>query len=236
MRVILSFASFCVYEQPEWFFLLYVTSFLLDAADGHLARTFKQCTLALARSLVRSRSHSLDSLPSIHRSKSGSRFGAVLDMVTDRFSTAILCVILTHLYQEYAKIFMFLIVLDIVSHWISMYSSLLVGSDSHKTMRDDVPRLLHLYYTNRTVLGLVCLGNELFYVFLYVAPFVPQLLLQYPVLNVYTGGDLAGLVRLAIYACFPVHALKQVINVIQMVNASNDIVAWDFRTSYSRSS
>ena len=42
-------------------------------------------------------------------------------MITDRFATAILVMILSHLYPEASKACMFLIVLDIVSHWLSMY-------------------------------------------------------------------------------------------------------------------
>jgi CDP-diacylglycerol--inositol 3-phosphatidyltransferase len=103
-------------------------------------------------------------------------------------------------------------------------------------MRDDVPRLLYLYYTNRVVLGLVCLGNELFYVFLYVLYFARDLVQQYPAIASYTGSDFESMVVVAIYCCFPVFALKQIINVIQMVRASNDIVQWDYETTYARKS
>lgn len=47
----------------------------------------------------------------------GSKFGGVLDMVTDRVSTCGLLVILAQFYPPYSFWFTFLIVLDITSHW-----------------------------------------------------------------------------------------------------------------------
>jgi CDP-diacylglycerol--inositol 3-phosphatidyltransferase len=51
----------------------------------------------------------------------GSEFGAVLDMVVDRTSTASLLVVLSHLYPDYMAAFCGLIVLDFGSHWFHMY-------------------------------------------------------------------------------------------------------------------
>lgn len=48
---------------------------------------------------------------------SGSKFGGVLDMVTDRVSTCGLLVTLSHFYPAHTFWFTFLIVLDITSHW-----------------------------------------------------------------------------------------------------------------------
>lgn len=42
-------------------------------------------------------------------------------MVTDRFSTASLLVILSHLYKDSYMLFVCLIILDVVSHWAQMY-------------------------------------------------------------------------------------------------------------------
>ncbi|KAJ8473268.1 hypothetical protein ONZ45_g16355 [Pleurotus djamor] len=66
-----------------------------------------------------------------------SKFGAVLDMVTDR-------------------------------HYMHMYSSLVTGSRSHKSVQSDVSRILRWYYNNQTTLFLVCAGNEVFFVALYL--------------------------------------------------------------------
>jgi phosphatidylglycerophosphate synthase len=75
------------------FFMLYAISYGLDAVDGVAARALKQT----------------------------SRFGALLDMVTDRFCTAALLAVLAHLYPECHVYFLWLMVLDIVSHWAQMY-------------------------------------------------------------------------------------------------------------------
>ena len=45
-RVVLALISFLVYESPIIFFWLYLTSFLLDALDGHVARLTNQCTFS----------------------------------------------------------------------------------------------------------------------------------------------------------------------------------------------
>lgn len=54
----------------------------------------------------------------------------------------------------------FLFSLDICSHYAQMNAQLLKGADSHKKV-DKSLGLLHLYYTNRIVLGIVCLSAEL---------------------------------------------------------------------------
>ena len=76
-----------------WFVALYTFSYALDAVDGVAARALKQT----------------------------SRFGAVLDMVTDRCCTAALLAVLAHAYPAAAHVFLVLLVLDIGSHWAQMY-------------------------------------------------------------------------------------------------------------------
>jgi CDP-diacylglycerol--inositol 3-phosphatidyltransferase len=46
--------------------------------------------------------------------------GAVLDMVTDRFSTAGLCTILAQLYPDYSLFFISIVSLDLSSHYAQM--------------------------------------------------------------------------------------------------------------------
>jgi len=80
-----------VLAKSNWFaaIIFYLLAFMGDVVDGHVARAFKQC----------------------------SKFGGVLDMVTDRVSTCGLLVIDAELYPAYSTYFIFLIVLDITSHW-----------------------------------------------------------------------------------------------------------------------
>ena len=93
MRVIFAVASFFYLSRPAIFLPLYAVSCLLDAVDGHAARLLNQC----------------------------SKLGAVLDMVTDRSTTAGLTAYLGHIYPEYMAGFLVLIGLDLSSHYMHMY-------------------------------------------------------------------------------------------------------------------
>jgi hypothetical protein len=102
---------------------LYSVSCLLDALDGYAARHFEQST----------------------------RFGAVLDMVTDRCTTACLLVFLSSAWPRWSIVFQGLISLDLASHYIHMYATLVMGGaeTSHKNVDKDRSYLLNLYYTNK---------------------------------------------------------------------------------------
>lgn len=94
-RVIL--AGVALYEMPthpKACTIAYGVSCLLDAVDGQAARALGQ----------------------------SSKFGAVLDMVTDRCTTACLLCYLASAYPRLALLFQFLISLDFASHYIHMYS------------------------------------------------------------------------------------------------------------------
>lgn len=83
-------------DNMEWkaSMICYGLAFFGDVVDGYVARAFHQC----------------------------SEFGGVLDMVTDRVSTAGLLAMLTNLYPTYSFAFVMLIVLDIGSHWFHVMS------------------------------------------------------------------------------------------------------------------
>jgi phosphatidylglycerophosphate synthase len=102
---------------------LYSVSCLLDALDGYAARHFEQST----------------------------RFGAVLDMVTDRCTTACLLVFLASAWPRWAILFQGLISLDLASHYVHMYATLIMGGvdTSHKKVDKSRSFILNLYYTNK---------------------------------------------------------------------------------------
>ncbi|KAI8887694.1 CDP-diacylglycerol--inositol 3-phosphatidyltransferase [Backusella circina FSU 941] len=183
-RIIL--ASLSLYYMP-WHpkvcVTLYCISCLLDAVDGNAARYFNQC----------------------------SKFGAVLDMVTDRSTTTCLLCFLSLQYPSWTILFQFLISLDFSSHYMHMYSSMISGSSSHKKIDEKQSWYLRMYYTNNIVLFVMCAGNELFFVALYVLKFA-QLNLFWMITLSFTG-----------IICFA----KQFINVIQIVNASKTLAAID---------
>lgn len=185
LRVISAIVSFQLMKHhPLYCIVIYSVSCLLDALDGHAARYFNQT----------------------------SRFGAVLDMVTDRCTTSSLICFLCVLYPDYALAFQLLVSLDLASHYMHMYATLQTGGKSHKTVSKESSWLLNLYYTNRYVLFTMCAFNELFYVALYLYHF--QL---FPVTlfgNTYSAAGIITVISL------PFYLFKQTTNVIQLVRAS----------------
>jgi CDP-diacylglycerol--inositol 3-phosphatidyltransferase len=99
----------------------YLLSGFLDAIDGHAARYLNQ----------------------------GTKFGAMLDMLTDRCATMCLCVVLAMLYPRWAILFQLSMSLDIASHWLHMHASMMRGSTSHKNIDLSGNPILRLYYTSR---------------------------------------------------------------------------------------
>jgi CDP-diacylglycerol--inositol 3-phosphatidyltransferase len=156
-RIVLAFASlYYMPLHPRTCSGLYSISCLLDALDGYAARHFEQST----------------------------RFGAVLDMVTDRCTTACLLVFLSSAWPRWALLFQGLISLDLASHYIHMYATLVMGGTetSHKKVDASRSKILNLYYTNKTVLFLFCMFNETFFIALYLlsfsSPYLSPSLLQ----------------------------------------------------------
>lgn len=72
-------------------------------------------------------------------------------MVTDRCTTACLLVFLSSAFPRWAIVFQGLISLDLASHYMHMYATLVVcGTDSsHKNIDKSQSWLLNLYYTNK---------------------------------------------------------------------------------------
>jgi CDP-diacylglycerol--inositol 3-phosphatidyltransferase len=132
--------------------LVYGLSCLLDALDGTMARKYDQC----------------------------SQLGAVLDMVSDRSTTACLLCYLCVAYSQNFYIVIFLQLmnsLDLSSHYIHMYATLSCSNKkSHKTIESNENWLLYMYYSNRKVLFTICALNELFYMSLYWLSFTDSLM------------------------------------------------------------
>ena len=142
-----------------------------------------------------------------------SQFGAVLDMVTDRSATSMLLMQLSIMYPRLLFIFQLLIALDLSSHYMHIVASSKKGKNSHKEVDESTPFLMKLYYTNRLFLFSICGGNELFFIFLYGLKWW----------NNY-------FVMTMLVLSFPVFAFKQLMNVIQLVNASVQLAEQDADT------
>ncbi|KAH7409184.1 CDP-alcohol phosphatidyltransferase-domain-containing protein [Cadophora sp. MPI-SDFR-AT-0126] len=238
VRIVLAFASlYYMPLHPRTCTLLYSISCLLDALDGYAARYFEQST----------------------------RFGAVLDMVTDRCTTACLLVFLSSAWPRWALLFQGLISLDLASHYIHMYATLTMGGSdtSHKKVDKSRSFILNLYYTNKTVLFLFCMFNEVFFIALYLlsfsSPLLSPSLLQVtnngtgaasslqpgnpstpPASFLFANPNSAGALELMrankmdsfwpwviAGVSFPIMFGKQVINVVQLVKASNWLAEGD---------
>lgn len=220
-RIVLAAVSlhFMSYH-PIYCTIAYIISQLLDAVDGQVARMLGQT----------------------------SKFGAVLDMVTDRCTTSCLLCFLSSVYPKWAIMFQSLIALDFASHYIHMYSSMVAGSKSHKTVSKKQSRILHSYYTNSNTLFLFCAGNELFFVCLYLAHWYDQPLLTgrsnymgtttLPTFPSWTSTTATTttmtriahsitLPQLIALLTFPICAGKQIINLVQFWKASKSIVESD---------
>ena len=187
-RIIAAMYAFYVSKKdPICFIICYFISFILDAFDGMVARAAHQT----------------------------SKLGATLDMVTDRISTAGLLAVLSGFYPDYSTYFVYLIMLDVGSHWLQTHSGFLVNikNDNHKNLGEKF-FLLRLYYTNRNVLGVVCLGAEVFLLLLYFNHFYPKFLDNPFFLGFF-------------YVNFAIYVFKQIISIIQIFGASSRIAVWD---------
>lgn len=165
----------------------------------------------------------------------GSKFGATLDMVTDRSSSVLLLAFLMHhpprllndslISSIYGpSTFALLIALDISSHYMHMTAMLASGSDSHKRIprkHRNHHKILSLYYENQYVLFFFCLFNELFFVALYVAALPTHAWQAFT--NMTAIGE-TGL-RSLLFLSLPFSVIKQVISAVQLQNAADTLVA-----------
>ncbi|XP_046894310.1 CDP-diacylglycerol--inositol 3-phosphatidyltransferase isoform X1 [Hypomesus transpacificus] len=184
-RIVLAFLAFYLMRCcPVPAVFCYLLSALLDAFDGHAARALNQ----------------------------GTKFGAMLDMLTDRCATMCLLVNLAVLYPSYIFLFQLSMSLDIASHWLHLHSSTMKGSTSHKAIDLSGNPILRLYYTSRPVLFVMCMGNELFFCLLYVLYYIE---------------DPAVWLQWLIGVCAMVCMLKSGISLLHLVTASRNMAAID---------
>ncbi|XP_010275058.1 PREDICTED: probable CDP-diacylglycerol--inositol 3-phosphatidyltransferase 2 [Nelumbo nucifera] len=196
IRVIMNCFAFAqCFSDKKLFSILYFISFVCDGLDGWFARKFNQV----------------------------STFGAVLDMVTDRVSTACLLVILSQFYRP-GLVFLSLLALDIASHWMQMYSTFLSGKASHKDVKDSTNWLFKAYYGSRPFMAYCCVSCEVLYIILFLlVEKEPESVIRVLVDAVKESSLLSPLVILALFGW----AIKQMVNVIQMKTAADACVLYD---------
>ncbi|XP_033121599.1 CDP-diacylglycerol--inositol 3-phosphatidyltransferase-like isoform X3 [Anneissia japonica] len=190
MRIVLALAAF--YFMTTNYVITsfcYLLSGLLDAFDGHAARHYNQST----------------------------KFGAMLDQLTDRLALMCFCIGLSVIYSEYYFLFQLSSALDIASHWLHLHQSNLSGRSSHKLIDLSGNPILRIYYTSKPVLFIMCCGNELYFCMLYLVYFTegPKFLFD------------MGLFRLLMYISLPIMLVKALISLVHLITASKNMVAID---------
>ncbi|XP_019704587.1 probable CDP-diacylglycerol--inositol 3-phosphatidyltransferase 2 isoform X2 [Elaeis guineensis] len=200
MRILMNCVAFAFCSSNKTLFaILYFFSFFCDGLDGWFARKFDQV----------------------------STFGAVLDMITDRVSTACLLALLSQLYRP-GLIFLSLLGLDIASHWLQMYSSFLSGKTSHKDVKDESNWLLKAYYGQRLFMAFCCLGSEVLYIILFLLAGNQSESVLDVCLNAMKQ---SSLLSLSLFLTLTGWGIKQVINIIQMKTAADSCVFYDMKRS-----
>jgi len=190
IRLILLVAAFVCHDDPYLFFVLYALSQTMDMLDGYMARKYNEC----------------------------SSFGAVLDMVLDRASDAMIFVLLGMLYPLYNPLFGFLALLDLCSHWTHMYVSVL----EHHHHKECTNPILKFYY-KKSVLALLCAGNEGCWMSLYLLHHAPDM---------FQGAELVA--RCLFYFCLPLAIAKQFISIVQWCDACEQIAEYDLKNAPSQ--
>ncbi|KAF8033192.1 hypothetical protein BT93_D1944 [Corymbia citriodora subsp. variegata] len=196
IRVLMNCVAFAIcFSNKKLFSVLYFLSFVCDGVDGWCARKFNQV----------------------------STFGAVLDMVTDRISTACLLVILSQVYRPGLS-FLLLLALDVGSHWLQMYSTFLTGKVSHKDVKDSTNWLFKAYYGNRMFMAFCCVACEVLYIILFLrAEKETEDLIDVLMTSARQSPFLLLLLALSLFGW----TIKQTVNVIQMKTAADVCVLYD---------
>ena len=193
VRILLLLAAFWYANRdPILFMTLFGLSFGLDVLDGPVARALGQST----------------------------RFGAALDLLTDKFSGPGLFCILTSMYTDYAAALTLLLMLDAASHWFHMQATLLRGSTSHKIIDPTQNVVVRLFYGSKPFFAWTCLGHEMFLCALY---------LRWWALDGRSAAlaPLAGPLTWAARAFFPSFVSKSIVHVFQLISACEGIAKLD---------
>ncbi|CAB3405619.1 unnamed protein product [Caenorhabditis bovis] len=189
-RIVLAIMSmYYMSTSPAMAIICYALSAGLDAFDGWAARTYNQST----------------------------RFGAMLDQLTDRCGTLALIMALCKFYPDWLFPLQLSAVIDIASHWLHLHATDLTQATTHKQSSNPI---LHLYYTDRRFLGFMCAGNEAFYILLYIRAFWAGPAI--PLIGVHIMSVFA-------FLAFFVAFVKTAISVVHLYTAADIVVQYDIK-------
>jgi len=191
VRVVLGFLSFWAMhgDNPWGASFCYFLSAALDAFDGYLAREFNQST----------------------------RFGAMLDQLTDRCVFMALLMVLCQHYPSLVFCLQLVAIIDIASHWLHLHATDLTREESHKMSSNPI---LHFYYTSKPFLFFMCFGNEAFFGLLYV--------------NACWTGPWSWILLPLLFLTFPIALVKTGISLVHLILASQRVANHDVERIQSR--
>ena len=199
-RILFVFIAFLLADYNIFLtYIFYSLSVILDCFDGLAARKLNQL----------------------------SRIGAMLDMVVDRVSTTLLSVLILKYSPNLSKLIQASIAIDIASHMLYVSKQQVVSAfetnsvaHNHKFVRSTDNPVLKWYYGSKTILGTLCTLNEVFFIALLV--YVSQKI-GTNAINKF-GTNLALVVMIP---TLPGHIMKQLVNIIQLLDACNGIIEID---------
>lgn len=117
---------------------------------------------------------------------------------------------------------------------LNVCRTILQGKTSHKFIDMNENPIMHIYYTNRAVLGFMCLFNELFYAALYLLYFTPGPIGDiwgfqgFFLSNIFSFSVLGvSLFKLLAVVSAPVAIVKTLISIIHGIVASVNITTLD---------
>ena len=112
-----------------------------------------------------------------------------------------------------------LFIIDFVSHWFQVYSSYLVGTETHMGESKYESIFVRFYYSNQIVLFIVCFLSEL-YTFKFYMNFFPN---HFGFIKGHDKYEVLMTIAL-VGAVF-----KNIVNVLQLVSSSQRIVGLDVK-------
>ncbi|XP_071965452.1 CDP-diacylglycerol--inositol 3-phosphatidyltransferase-like [Antedon mediterranea] len=179
IRIVLVITA-CYHMQSDYVtaIVCYALGVALDEIDGYAARYLNQ----------------------------GTRFGELLDLITDCCSNMCISMGLAVLYPDYALLFQFYSTVTIAGHWMHTQR---MGWIHHKLVSSKDNWILYYYYNSSCsgVMFALVYGNEGFFCTLY---------LLYHTEGPKIGYDV-GFFRILLYVCLPLMLIKTFISCIHLI-------------------
>ncbi|KAH8584621.1 CDP-diacylglycerol-inositol 3-phosphatidyltransferase isoform 1 phosphatidylinositol synthase ns synthase PI synthase [Cryptosporidium sp. chipmunk genotype I] len=201
LRILLGLTPLII--NTEYYYIsiiFYGISQILDAFDGHFARLLMQET----------------------------KFGAMLDMITDRCSTVIIIILTITLNRNYTSLIILFLIGDISGHWLYMISSILSKKSSHKSIKKDMWPILKLYYSNKPLLFTLHTCNEALWLILYAQGCIYNKFTNLKQLNQIDQRFMLS-TPYALYIILPLALMKNILNFVHLFYGCNILLDIDIR-------